>query len=134
MNTVYIKPDSDGRILDVTSDAFLPDPAGWRAVDRGSGDRFRHAQGNYLPEDLRLMGICRWMTAPETQEREAFVLYEHEGACYGIYRRTESEMEADRAGETQPAGLGERVARLEAQTGEMEQMLDMLLTGVTTDE
>ena len=78
MYTVYIMPDADGRILDITSDAFLTDPTGWRPVASGSGDRYHHAQGNFLPEDVCREGICCWMTAPALPEREALLYYEYE--------------------------------------------------------
>ena len=46
---VYAKTDDVGRIIAVDSDIFLPDPTGWTQIDEGEGDRYAHAQGNYLP-------------------------------------------------------------------------------------
>lgn len=49
---VYAKLAADGRIAAVNSSAFLADTEGWVEIDRGFGDRFHHAQGNYFPEPL----------------------------------------------------------------------------------
>lgn len=49
---VYALPDEQGRVTDVRSDAFLADPTGWTLIDEGAGDRFLHAQSNYLPGPL----------------------------------------------------------------------------------
>lgn len=46
---VYGKPNSDGYITAVNSSAFLPDLTGWVEIDRGYGDKYHHAQGNYFP-------------------------------------------------------------------------------------
>lgn len=49
---VYVKTDNSQKIIDINSDAFLPDTAGWVQIDEGAGDRYHHAQGNYLPKPL----------------------------------------------------------------------------------
>lgn len=50
---VYVKTDSSGRITAINSDAFLEESVlGWTKIDEGTGDRFHHAQGNYLPLPL----------------------------------------------------------------------------------
>ena len=49
---VYVKTDENGVITAVNSSAFLSDTTGWTEIDKGSGDRFHHAQGNYLPDGL----------------------------------------------------------------------------------
>lgn len=49
---VYIRVDDAGRVIDINSSAFLQNTEGWVAVDRGAGDRYQHAQGNYLPEPI----------------------------------------------------------------------------------
>lgn len=46
---VFVLTDERDRILDINSDAFLADTAGWVQIDEGVGDKFHHAQGNYLP-------------------------------------------------------------------------------------
>lgn len=58
---VYVKTDGKDRIINVNSDAFLPDVSGWVKIDEGHGDRFHHAQGNYF--DKQIMndrGILRY--------------------------------------------------------------------------
>lgn len=53
---VYVKPDSNGYITAVNSSAFLTDTTGWVEIDKGYGDRFHHAQGNYFPEAIMTRG------------------------------------------------------------------------------
>ena len=52
MYKVYVKTDPQNRITSVNSDAFLTDIDGWTEIDSGDGDRYHHAQGNYLPKSL----------------------------------------------------------------------------------
>lgn len=46
---VFALADERDRIIDINSDAFLTDTDGWTQIDEGVGDRYHHAQGNYLP-------------------------------------------------------------------------------------
>ena len=46
---VYVKPNENGYITAVNSSAFLADTTGWVEIDRGNGDKYHHAQGNYFP-------------------------------------------------------------------------------------
>lgn len=58
---VYVRTDTEGRIIEINSSAFLQNTAGWTQVDEGAGDRYHHAQGNYFPAPLRDdCGICRY--------------------------------------------------------------------------
>ena len=50
--TVYIKIDDASRIIAINSSAFLPSTEGWIEIDSGLGDRYHHAQGNYLSKPL----------------------------------------------------------------------------------
>lgn len=62
--SVYVKPDSQGRITAIGSDAFLTGFDGWVKIDRGEGDRYHHAQNNYLPRPIRdERGVCRYRLA-----------------------------------------------------------------------
>ena len=45
---VYVKTDDKGRITAINSDAFLSTLDGWIEVDSGKGDKYHHAQANYL--------------------------------------------------------------------------------------
>lgn len=59
--TVYIKVDAQNRITAINSDAFLTEMAGWTQIDEGKGDRYHHAQGNYLPSSIFTEhGVCRY--------------------------------------------------------------------------
>lgn len=58
---VYVKTDDENRITAINSSAFIPDPSGWTEIDRGFGDKYHHAQGNYFDKPNRDMrGICRY--------------------------------------------------------------------------
>ena len=50
--TVYVKTDEKNRITDINSSAFISDISEWTKIDSGDGDRYHHAQGNYLPEPI----------------------------------------------------------------------------------
>lgn len=52
MHTVYAKIDSKNRITAINSSEFISDVSGWVEIDSGDGDRYHHAQGNYLPFPL----------------------------------------------------------------------------------
>ena len=49
---VYAKSNDSGFITAVNSSAFLTDKTGWVEIDRGNGDRYYHAQGNYFPKPV----------------------------------------------------------------------------------
>jgi len=49
---VYAKLDNENRIIAINSSAFLSDTDGWTQIDEGIGDRYHHAQGNYLEKGL----------------------------------------------------------------------------------
>ena len=49
---VYIRIDGQSRVLEINSSAFLADTEGWTQIDEGWGDRYHHAQGNYLDGPL----------------------------------------------------------------------------------
>lgn len=53
---VYIKTGDANRITAVNSSAFLTDTTGWVEIDRGYGDKYHHAQGNYFPQPIITMG------------------------------------------------------------------------------
>lgn len=47
---VYVKLNENGYITAVNSSVFLTDTTDWVDIDRGYGDKYHHAQGNYFPE------------------------------------------------------------------------------------
>ena len=53
---VYVKVDNSGYITEINSSAFLSDTTGWTEIDQGQGDKYHHAQGNYLPGPLMTVG------------------------------------------------------------------------------
>lgn len=107
MHKVYVKTDSKGRIVAMNSGDFLHDTTGWVQVDEGLGDRYHHAQGNYLPQPI--------MTD------EGAYRYKLEGG--GILERTAEEMAQDV--EDDP-----KTPTLESRVGVLEEALEMILTGV----
>ncbi len=48
---VYAKINTVGIITAINSSEFISGD-GWTEIDRGEGDRFHHAQGNYLERGL----------------------------------------------------------------------------------
>lgn len=112
---VFVQVDTSGRITAINSDAFLTDTTGWIKVDEGMGDRFHHAQGNYLPQPLK--------------DGDGVYRYKLEGGK--LLKRTSAEMELDRADQMAPAQQPDNTAERLAQ---VEQQLDMLLEGATGDE
>lgn len=136
---VLARVTAAGLVAEIASTAFRKMEEGWRQIDSGLGDRYRHAQGNYLPGGLcNENAALRWMTAPAAQHpgREALVQYPWAGEVWGVYLRTPEELSTDPVPEEQPGseGIEVRVTRLEQQAGEMEQMLDMILEGVTQED
>ena len=58
---VYIKTDDKNRVTAINSEIFISDTTGWTEIDRGDGDRYVHAQGNYFPKPLTdENGVCRY--------------------------------------------------------------------------
>lgn len=49
---VYIKTNDNNIVTAINSSAFLSDLTGWVEIDEGTGDKYHHAQGNYLPKSL----------------------------------------------------------------------------------
>ena len=49
---VLVRVDDAGRVVAINSSAFVQDASGWAEIDSGFGDRYHHAQGNYLPFPL----------------------------------------------------------------------------------
>ena len=49
---VYAKINENNIITDINSSIFLNNVEGYIQIDEGSGDRYAHAQGNYLEKPL----------------------------------------------------------------------------------
>lgn len=96
---VYVRTDDTERITAVNSSAFLPDITGWTEIDSGYGDKYHHAQGNYLP-------------GPLTDERG---VYRYKLADGKAVERTQEEMDADyMPPEIKPTDA-ERISQLESE-------------------
>ena len=52
MAKVYVKTDSNFVIIEINSDIFLESVDGYILIDEGEGDKYAHAQGNYLEHGL----------------------------------------------------------------------------------
>lgn len=49
---VFVKTSENGVITAINSSAFLTDTTGWTEIDEGEGDKYHHAQNNYLSAGL----------------------------------------------------------------------------------
>ena len=49
---VYAKLDGNKVITSINSSIFLTDVTDWTEIDEGIGDKYAHAQGNYLEKGL----------------------------------------------------------------------------------
>lgn len=84
---VLARADEQNRITEINSSAFVADANGWTKIDEGWGDKFHHAQGNYLPKPLM-------------DERGVYRYKLEEGQAM---ERTQEEMDADYAARPVPA-------------------------------
>lgn len=122
---VYALTDKEGRIININSSAFLHEWAedvGWVKIDEGYGDKYHHAQGNYLPKAIR-------------DERG---IYQFKLVNGQVVERTQAEMDADWEEPKEEPSDRDRIEALEKANAILEQdnkdlkeALDMLLTGVT---
>ena len=95
--TVYIKVDAANRITEITSSAFISDTAGWVQIDEGVGDKYHHAQGNYL----------------ENSFMDILGSYNYKFEENKIILRTEAERQGDIINIPKPVFESERLAALE---------------------
>ena len=49
---VYVKLNEQNNIVEINSEVFIADKTGWVQIDSGFGDKYHHAQGNYLDKPL----------------------------------------------------------------------------------
>ena len=115
---IFIRVDDSDRIIDVNSSAFLSDTTGWVQIDEGTGDRYHHAQNNYLPKLQRDgRGIPRYAYVKDGSPKWR--------------ERTQEELDADYVPTEPVTPLEDRVDAVEIKTGDLEEALDMILSGVT---
>ncbi|MFI3227374.1 MAG: hypothetical protein R3Y09_08180 [Clostridia bacterium] len=49
---VLIKTNSENEIINIKSSVFVENTAEWIEIDSGFGDKYVHAQNNYLPKKI----------------------------------------------------------------------------------
>ncbi len=112
---VYIRVDDEGRIIAINSSAFLVDTDDWTRIDEGFGDKYHHAQGNYLDLPLRDgRGICRYCWDGQQ-----------------VVERTREEMDADWVEPAPAPDLAAEVAALRESNQQLQEALELLLSGAT---
>ena len=116
---VYVKTNSNGYITAVNSSAFLTDTTGWVKVDSGYGDKYHHAQGNYVPESIYTMGGAYRYKLLDGKAVEC--------APEEIAAQEEANKPETEATPT----LENRVETLETDSTEMKEALELILSGVT---
>lgn len=111
---VFARLDTSGRVMTIDSSAFLTDTDGWTLIDEGAGDRYHHAQGNYLDKPL-------------TDERGVYRYSLIDGA---VVERTSDDMGADYTQPQVKPSIESRMLTVEGETAELREALDLLLSGV----
>ena len=105
---VLVRVDDAGRVVAINSDAFVEDANGWTEIDSGWGDKFHHAQGNYLE-------------SPLIDERGLFLYKLESGKAV---KRSVAEVEADYQPQPTAPTQEERLSAL-------EDAFNLLLDGAT---
>ena len=129
---VLVRVDDAGRVVEINSSVFVTDTDGWVEIDSGWGDRYHHAQGNYLHGPLMdIRGILRYMAAPvaEWPGREASHHFIHDGVEWAIYKRTQEEMDADYTPPEQKPTTEQRMDSLETITNDIILILADMIGG-----
>ena len=107
---VYVKTNDSGCITAVNSSAFLADVTEWVEIDSGFGDKYHHAQGNYFPMPIKTMG----------------------GAyCYKLVDGEVVECTAEEIKAQEEANKPIPEATTEERIAELEEALELLLSGAT---
>lgn len=119
MYGVYVKLNIDNCIIAVNSSAHILNTVGWIEIDRGNGDKFYHAQGNYFPESIiDERGAYRYkadLINNVSDARTVIHIFTHDGSEWAVYESVISEIEDDEKGfDSDPSDLTERVSALEA--------------------
>ena len=108
---VLVQTDDAGRVTAINSDAFVSGD-GWTQIDEGEGDRYRHAQNNYLTHTLAdKRGVYRYKLVDGL-----------------VVQRTQAEMDADYAARPTPEPTEEEKKRtlLKAQIQALSDRNDFL--------
>lgn len=107
---VYVKTNDAGYVVAANSSAFLGDIEGWTEIDRGFGDKYHHAQGNYFPRAIYTTG----------------------GAFrYKLVDGVPVECSVEEITEQETLVVGSVKPTQEERISDLEEALEMLLNGVT---
>ena len=117
---VYANHNENDYITAVNSSAFLTDINGWIEIDRGYGDKYHHAQGNYFEKPI--------MTDGGAYQYKLVGGAPVECTAEEIAAQEEAANHPDQPEE--PADLESRVETLETDSTEMKEALEMILSGV----
>lgn len=113
MYKVLAQTDDTGRVTAINSNAFVSGD-GWAQIDEGAGDRYHHAQNNYLQKPLM-------------DERG---VYRYKLVDGMVTQRTQAEMDADfDALPAPPPTTEERVNALESANDDLILMMADLIGG-----
>lgn len=108
---VLVRTDSENRVTAINSSGFA-EGSGWMQIAEGYGDKYHHAQNNYLPKPL-------------TDERGVYRYKLVDGL---VAQRTQAEMDADfDALPAPPLTTEERVNNVEQRTDALESANDDLI-------
>ena len=107
---VYVRIDEQNRIIEINSNEFISDLTNWIKIDEGEGDKYHHAQGNYLP-------------LPLVDNR---MIYRYKLVEGLPVERTQEEMDADYVEPEEPEvqTYDEQIAELKAQVEAQQQQLN----------
>lgn len=109
---VYIKVDSNNKIIAINSSAFISDLENWIEIDSGYGDKYHHAQGNYFPKPIYDdRGIPQYLYTPENQEQK-------------WRERTKEEMDSDYKPPVVAPSSEERITNLENALSALQEGID----------
>lgn len=107
---VMIKIDEKNRIIAIDSDSFIQDKSEWIEIDRGYGDKYYHAQTQYLSTPLiNLDGI-----------------YQYKFINNEILERTEEEIQQDKEEIVTPVTDQERIEQLELENDQLKKEVQTL--------
>ena len=67
---VYIKVNDNNEVIDIASQDFITDVSDYILIDSGYGDRYRHAQSQYLEKELLLGNVYRYIYNETTKQIE----------------------------------------------------------------
>lgn len=110
---VLVRVDDAGRVTDINSSEFVFDTDGWVEIDSGWGDKYHHAQGNYL-------------SGPLMDDRG---VYRYKLVDGKPIERTAEEMDADYTPPEQRPTTEQRVDALETTTDDIILMMAELIGG-----